>query len=387
MNTAHLNQTFKSLFDADHDATFFAPGRINLIGEHIDYNGGRVFPCAIDLGTWTLMRKRDDRTIRIHSLNFEEKETITLSLDNLDYDKAHSWGNYIKGTLVSFIEQGYSFDTGFDALFYGNIPTGSGLSSSASIQVCAAWMMKTIYNFDISRTEIALLVKNTENNYMGVSTGIMDQFIIANGRKNCALLLDTSTLDCSYVPINFTDLNVVIMNTNKQRELIHSPYNERLAQCQEALKIVRQHYDVSALCALDMSQLEAIQASFNDPLIYKRARHVISENLRTLAAVTALKANDFKTFGDLMNASHASLRDDYDVTGIELDTLVKTALSCEGVYGARVTGAGYGGCAIALVATDCIEALKERVSHVYEKTVGTLPSFYSVTICDGVHQL
>lgn len=386
MDRTHLNQTFKSLFDAQPSATFFAPGRINLIGEHIDYNGGRVFPCAIDMGTWVLVRKRTDKTIRISSLNFENVGVLTLSLDHLAYDKAHNWGNYIKGTLVSFIEQGFNFDTGFDALFYGTIPTGSGLSSSASIQVGTAWMLKTLYDFDMTRTDIAILVKNTENNYMGVSTGIMDQYVIANGQKDAALLLDTSTLDCTYVPIQFNDLSLVIMNTNKSRELIHSPYNQRLAQCQEALKVVQAHYDVKDLCSINSKQLEAIQHAFDDALIYRRARHVVSENERTLHAVSALKDNDFKTFGQLMNASHQALRDDYDVTGLELDTLVHTAQGLEGVYGARVTGAGYGGCAIALVKNDRVEALKQAVAPIYEETIGYAPSFYAVTISDGVNQ-
>ncbi len=387
MNEINVKEKLIELFGNGETQEFFAPGRVNLIGEHIDYNGGYVFPCAINLGTFASIRKREDRSFRLYSLNFEDKGIIEFDLDSLEYNPEHNWANYIKGTLDSYRKRGITLDEGFEVVFYGNIPTGSGLSSSASIQVVCAHMIKVLYNIDISGTEIAKLVKTTENEYMGVNTGIMDQFAIANGREGYAMLLDTATLEVEYVPMAIDGLKIVIMNTNKSRELITSAYNTRLEECQKALKIAQEHFSIKNLCELNLEQLLTIQDSFDDEIIFKRAHHAVSENDRTKLAVKALKANDFIQFGNLMNASHKSLREDYDVTGIELDTLVHTAQSIEGVYGARVTGAGYGGCAIALVKDEAIPTLEKLVREKYIEVMNYEPSFYTVTVSDGVKQI
>lgn len=384
MSALSVKEKLIELFGLGETQEFYAPGRVNLIGEHIDYNGGYVFPCAINLGTYVSVRKRSDSTIKLYSLNFEDKGVIEIDLDNLAYNPNHNWSNYIKGTLDSYKKLGMSIDRGFEAVFYGNIPTGSGLSSSASIQVVAAYMIKVLYDLNISRTDIAKLVKITENEYMGVNTGIMDQFAIANGKEGYAMLLDTSTLDFEYVPMSIDGFKIVIMNTNKSRELISSAYNTRLEECQKALTIAKNHYDISNLCDLTLRQLLAIKSSYDDSVIFKRAHHAVSENDRTKLAVDALKNNDFMLFGKLMNESHRSLQEDYDVTGVELDTLVYTAQSIEGVYGARVTGAGYGGCAIALVKNEAIERLQEIVGSKYKEVIGYDASFYTVSVSDGV---
>lgn len=387
MDQHSVKETLIELFGNGETQEFYAPGRVNLIGEHIDYNGGYVFPCAINLGTYVSVRKRNDRTVRLYSLNFMDIGVIEFDLDSLEYDSKHNWANYIKGTIDSYLKRGITLTHGFEAVFYGNIPTGSGLSSSASIQVVAAHMIKVLYNLDISGTEIAKLVKTTENEYMGVNTGIMDQFAIANGREGYAMLLDTATLDVEYVPMAIEGLKIVIMNTNKSRELITSAYNTRLQECQKALKITQKHFSIKNLCELNLEQLLSIKDSFDDEIIFKRAHHAVSENDRTKLAVKALKVNDFIQFGNLMNASHKSLREDYDVTGIELDTLVHTAQAIDGVYGARVTGAGYGGCAIALVKDEAIPTLEALVKDKYIEVMNYEPSFYTVTVSDGVKQI
>lgn len=384
MDSLNVKLKLTELFGEGESHEFYAPGRVNLIGEHIDYNGGNVFPCAINLGTYVSVRKREDKTLRLYSINFPENGIIEIDLNDLSYNPNHAWTNYIKGTLDSYAKIGHTLNSGFDAVFYGNIPTGSGLSSSASIQVAAAYMISKLFDIEISGTEIAKLVKVTENSYMGVNTGIMDQFAIAKGRKGYAMLLNTDTLDVEYVPVAIEGLKIVIMNTNKSRELITSAYNTRLEECHKALEIVKRHYDVNYLCDLNIEQLESIKSYFEDEIIYKRAHHAVSENDRTKLAVASLKNNDFITFGKLMNQSHKSLRDDYDVTGTELDTLVHTAQSMEGVYGARVTGAGYGGCAIALVKDEAIQTMIEKVSEQYLEVMGYEASFYIVTVDDGV---
>lgn len=384
MSIISVKDKLIELFGPGETQEFYAPGRVNLIGEHIDYNGGYVFPCAINLGTYVSARKRNDSTIKLYSLNFKDVGILEIELNDLSYDSNHNWANYIKGTLDSYNKMDMSIDFGFEAVFYGNIPTGSGLSSSASIQVVAAYMIKTLYKLNITNTEIAKLVKVTENEYMGVNTGIMDQFAIANGKEGYAMLLDTSTLDFEYVPMSIDGFKIVIMNTNKSRELISSAYNTRLEECQKALMIAQNHYDISNLCELSLDQLLAIENSFDDSVIFKRAHHAVSENDRTKLAVEALKNNDFLLFGKLMNESHHSLQEDYDVTGLELDTLVHTAQSIEGVYGARVTGAGYGGCAIALVKDEAIELLQELVGLKYTEVIGYDASFYTVSVSDGV---
>lgn len=387
MERKYLEKQFELNFGTTEYETFFAPGRVNLIGEHIDYNGGKVFPCAINLGTFAVVKKRSDRRLRFLSLNFESVGIVESSLDTLEYKEADMWANYAKGVLHSFEAVGCTLDVGFDIMYYGNIPNGSGLSSSASIEVLTAWIITSLYNFDKSRIECALLVQKTENEYMGVNTGIMDQFAISMGKKDYAILLDTSNLEFNYVPFSFEDAKLIIMNTNKRRELVDSKYNIRRSECDQALEIVKKHYDVSALCDISLSQLEQIEGFFNNEIVYRRARHAVSENERTNRAMTVLSNHDAVGFGALMNASHYSLKNDYEVTGLELDTLVSAAQSLHTTYGARVTGAGFGGCAIALIHKDSVQNFEEHVRQEYLSVVGYEPSFYSVEIEDGVRKL
>ncbi|AMC93776.1 galactokinase [Erysipelothrix larvae] len=382
-----LKQVFQEIYKSPGERVFFAPGRINLIGEHIDYNGGNVFPCAIDLGTYAVVKKREDRIVRFYSTNMPEKGVIEISLDDLSYNKEHGWTNYPKGVLYMLAQSNKEVPFGFDIAYEGNIPNGSGLSSSASISVLTCWVVNELYNLGVQPIECAQIVQKTENEYLGVSTGIMDQFAITMGKEKYAMLLDTSDLSYQYVPFDFEDATLLIMNTCKRRELIESAYNTRRDECEQALKIVREVYAVDALCSLSLVQLEAIQNRFEDETIYKRARHAVSENERTHKAVDVLTLHDANAFGELMNQSHTSLRDDYEVTGIELDTLVQTAQSIEGTYGARVTGAGFGGCSIALVKHDAVSEVIQKVRSVYVDTIGYEPAFYTVTPSRGVHEI
>lgn len=382
-----VKDCFKAVYGYEPQRHFFAPGRINLIGEHIDYNGGRVFPCAINMGTYGEVGLRDDRKVRFYSMNFESFGVLEIDLDDLKYQKEHDWVNYPKGLLSILEEHGYSLTHGIDIVYYGNIPNGSGLSSSASITVLTSWIVNTLFKFDLSLIECALFVQKTENEYMGVSTGIMDQFAIAMGKEKFAMLLDTSDLSYQYVPMDFEETSILIMNTCKRRELVTSAYNQRRSECDAALEIVKKHYQVNALCDLELSQLEAIKTDFEDFTIYQRARHAVTENERTVKAVKVLQANDAAGFGQLMNASHESLKTDYEVTGIELDTLVENAQKLEGVFGARVTGAGFGGCAIALVKNEAVAHVIETVGAIYKETIGYSAEFYTAVPSDGVREV
>ncbi|MCD8915761.1 galactokinase [Staphylococcus simulans] len=382
-----MKKQFEKQFDAQPEVAAFAPGRINLIGEHTDYNGGYVFPAAIELGTYGLARKRDDRTIRFYSLNFEEAGVISFSLDDLDYDKADSWANYPKGMVKFLIEAGYNIENGFDVIVEGNIPNGASLSSSASIEMLTGWLMKSLFNLDVERLELIQLGRKVENHFIGVNSGIMDQFIVGMGQKDQAILLDTSSLEYHYVPTEFGDYTISIMNTNKRRELAESKYNERLEECQKALALLQQELDVEALGHIDEATFEAHAHLIDDPVLLKRARHAVTENARVKAAYDALEHSDFKRFGQLLNESHASLKDDYEVTGVELDTLAESAQQVDGVLGARMTGAGFAGCAIALVHQSKIKALEEEVTRNYTEKIGYAPSFYHVNIGDGVKSI
>ncbi|MDQ5948212.1 MAG: galactokinase, partial [Pseudomonadota bacterium] len=334
IKTQLINQ-FTALFaNANATRLFFAPGRVNLIGEHTDYNGGNVFPCALDIGTYALVRARTDKLCRFYSINFPQQGVIEFDLDNLEFNSQHNWSNYPKGVMTEFIKAGAALTHGFEIIFFGNIPNGAGLSSSASIEVLMGTILNSYFSCNFDPIKIALLGQAAENNYIGVGCGIMDQFASAMGQANHAILLDCNTLNYSYAPLNIAGYKLVIANTNKQRGLADSKYNERLAQCRQALAILQQKLAIKALGEIDLAQLEQQANLFSDPLIYQRARHAVSENQRTLAAVAALKANDLIEFGKLMQASHISLRDDYAVTGTELDSLVSAAWEQAGCIGA-----------------------------------------------------
>lgn len=380
-----LVKVFKEKFGSEGDIrSYFAPGRVNLIGEHTDYNGGHVFPCALTIGTYAIVRKREDRNFRFYSTNFEGLGVIEASLDNLKYDKALDWTNYPLGVVWAFIEKGYPVDCGFDMLLFGNIPNGSGLSSSASVEVVTGVALRDLFGYDdISMIDIALFGQYSENNFNGVNCGIMDQFAIAMGKKDQAIFLDTSDLSYTYAPIKLADEKIVIACSNKKRGLGDSKYNERRAECEEALAELQTKLDIKALGELSEEEFEANKDLIKSEVRQRRAKHAVYENQRTLKAVDALKAGNLEEFGKLMNASHVSLRDDYEVTGIELDTLVENAWEQEGVIGSRMTGAGFGGCTVSIVKTDCVDKFIENVGKAYLEKIGYAADFYVVEIGDG----
>lgn len=380
-----LLKEFKEKFGSEGDIrSYFAPGRVNLIGEHTDYNGGHVFPCALTIGTYAIVRKREDRNFRFYSTNFESLGVIEASLDNLKYDKALDWTNYPLGVVWAFIEKGYPVDYGFDMLLFGNIPNGSGLSSSASVEVVTGVALRDLFGYDdISMIDIALFGQYSENNFNGVNCGIMDQFAIAMGKKDQAIFLDTSDLSYTYAPIKLANEKIVIACSNKKRGLGDSKYNERRAECEEALAELQTKLDIKALGELSEEEFESNKDLIKSEVRQHRAKHAVYENQRTLKAVDALKAGNLEEFGKLMNASHVSLRDDYEVTGIELDTLVENAWEQEGVIGSRMTGAGFGGCTVSIVKTDCVDKFIENVGKAYLEKIGYAADFYVVEIGDG----
>ena len=383
MNTAELIQAFSAIFGQEPDATFFSPGRINLIGEHTDYNGGHVFPAAITLGTYGAARKRDDQKLRFYSGNFEDLGVIEVDLADLVFKKEDNWTNYPKGVLKFLQEAGHVIDTGMDVYVLGNIPNGSGLSSSASLELLIGIMAEELFALKLDRLDLVKIGKKTENEFIGVNSGIMDQFAIGMGADQRAIYLDTNTLEYELVPLDLGDHVIVIMNTNKRRELADSKYNERRAECEKAVEELQAALDIQTLGELDEATFDEYAYLIQDANRLKRARHAVSENQRTLKAKTALVAGDLERFGRLVNASHVSLEHDYEVTGLELDTLAHTAWEQEGVLGARMTGAGFGGCGIAIVAKDKVEAFTETVGRIYTEKIGYPPSFYLAEIAGG----
>ena len=382
-----LYDKFKELFGYEAESKFFSPGRVNLIGEHTDYNGGHVFPCAIHRGTYALVKKRDDKKFRMYSENFENLGIIEFLLDNLVNEKKHNWVNYPKGVVKMFIEAGYKIDSGFDVLFYGNIPNGSGLSSSASIEIVTSIILKDLYNLDIDMVEMVKLSQKAENQFIGVNSGIMDQFAVGMGKKDNAILLDCNTLKYSYAPVILKDEVLVIGNTNKKRGLADSKYNERRAECEEALKDLQKELDIQSLGELSIEEFNKSEKLIKNEINRKRAKHAVYENQRTIKAQKELMEGNLEEFGRLMNESHVSLRDDYEVTGIELDTMVEIAWNQEGVIGSRMTGAGFGGCTISIVKKDAVDKFIANVGKEYKERVGLNADFYIVNISDGAKKL
>ena len=382
-----LYDKFKELFGYEAESKFFSPGRVNLIGEHTDYNGGHVFPCAIHRGTYALVKKRDDKKFRMYSENFENFGIIEFLLDNLVNEKKHKWVNYPKGVVKMFIEAGYKIDSGFDVLFYGNIPNGSGLSSSASIEIVTSIILKDLYNLDIDMVEMVKLSQKAENQFIGVNSGIMDQFAVGMGKKDNAILLDCNTLKYSYAPVILKDEVLVIGNTNKKRGLADSKYNERRAECEEALKDLQKELDIQSLGELSVEEFNKSEKLIKNEINRKRAKHAVCENQRTIKAQKELMEGNLEEFGRLMNESHVSLRDDYEVTGIELDTMVEIAWNQEGVIGSRMTGAGFGGCTISIVKKNAVDKFIANVGKEYKERVGLNADFYVVNISDGAKKL
>ncbi|MBW9158511.1 galactokinase [Clostridium tagluense] len=382
-----LKEMFKKVYCEEVEKVFFAPGRVNLIGEHTDYNGGNVFPCALTFGTYALIKKRDDKKIRFYSKNFEALGIIQMNIDEIEYDSEHDWANYPKGVIWAFENNGMKIDSGFDILFYGNIPNGAGLSSSASIEVVTGVVLKDLYNFPIHMIDIAKLSKEAENQFIGVNCGIMDQFAIAMGKKDCAILLDANTLKYEYANIKLNGASIVIANTNKRRGLADSKYNERRAECETALKDLQTVLPINSLCELNEEEFEKSRHLIKDEVCVRRAKHAIYENQRTLKAVEALGNSDIELFGKLMNKSHISLRDDYEVTGIELDTLVEIAWETPGIIGSRMTGAGFGGCSVSIVKDEFVDDFIKKASAEYKIKIGYEALFYVAQIGDGARKV
>ncbi|GFI48274.1 galactokinase [Lachnospiraceae bacterium] len=375
---------FEEVFgDAEGVKVFFAPGRVNLIGEHTDYNGGHVFPCALTIGTYGVARVREDRKLRFFSMNFERLGIIESSLEELKPSKEAGWTNYPKGVMWAFGEKGYQVPAGMDILLNGNIPNGSGLSSSASVEVVVGAMLREFFGFQVGNQDLALIGQFAENNFNGVNCGIMDQFAIAMGKKDHAIFLDTADLSYTYAPVKMAGAKIVIACSNKKRGLGDSKYNERRSECETALAELQKVVEIGGLGDLSEEQFEEYKSAIKDPVRIRRAKHAVYENQRTIKAVEALKANDIAQFGQMMNASHVSLRDDYEVTGIELDTLVEEAWKVEGVIGSRMTGAGFGGCTVSIVEDGAIDAFIKQVGEAYRAKIGYAADFYVVEIGDG----
>ena len=379
-----LVSKFEELFGTEGEIkTYFAPGRVNLIGEHTDYNGGHVFPCALTMGTYAVARKRNDKNLRFYSINFENLGVLESTIDELKYKKEEDWINYPKGMIWAMKDEGYNIDTGFDILYYGTIPNGAGLSSSASIEVLTGFVLKDLFNLDIDMTRLALLGQKAENKYVGVNCGIMDQFAIANGKQNYAIFLDTADLKYEYAPVALDNAKIVIMNTNKKRGLGDSKYNERRSECEEALKELQQKLNIKSLGELTEEEFEENKNLIKSETRQKRAKHAVYENQRTIKAVEALKENNIELLGKLMVESHSSLKNDYEVTGKELDTIVEESLKQDGVIGARMTGAGFGGCAVSIVKSDKVDDFIKNVGKSYKDKIGYDASFYAVEIGNG----
>ena len=382
---ANLVQKFYELFGAEGDIrTYFAPGRVNLIGEHTDYNGGHVFPCALTLGTYAVARKRDDDKIRFYSANFESLGIIETSLDDFVPSKKAGWTNYPKGVMWAFAKRGYVMTSGLDMLIYGDIPNGSGLSSSASLEVLTGVVLKDLYIFEeVSMVDIALIGQDSENNFNGCNCGIMDQFASAMGKKGNAVFLDTSTLEYEYAPVDLLDAKIVITNSKVKHSLVDSAYNDRRNECETALKELQEVIDIKTLGDLTEEEFEANKDAIKSEIRQKRAKHAVYENQRTIKAVEALKNNDIETFGQLMNASHESLKNDYEVSCEEVDVLVELAQSIPGVLGSRITGGGFGGCTVSIVKNDVIDKFIEVVGNGYTEKLGRKAEFYVVEIGGG----
>jgi len=384
-----LLREFSAIFgDYGKKHIFFSPGRVNLIGEHIDYNGGNVFPCAINLGTYGVVREREDNKCRLYSLNITKYGMKEFPINNIQKNSNDGWSAYEKGVVKIFSDNGFKFSRGFDLLIYGNIPNGAGLSSSASVELLTAVILKELNNLDIDMIEMIKLSQKAENLYVGVQSGIMDQFAIGMGKKNHAILLNCNTLNYQYAPFLSDNISIVVGNTNKKRGLADSKYNERRISCEEALKIFQDNgVKINNLCDLSMEEFNNIKTLLKDNTLLKKATHAVSENERTRKAVINLENGDFDSFGKLMNESHLSLKNDYEVTGIELDTMVNLAWNTEGVVGSRMTGAGFGGCTVSLVKNDFVENFKQSVGGNYLKKIGRTPEFYVITVGDGTRKL
>jgi galactokinase len=385
MTTQELKTAFKTTYGKPADAVYFAPGRVNLIGEHTDYNGGAVFPCALSFGTNLLLAKNDKKVMNFKSLN--QPEIVTLNFDQLTTRLEKSWVNYPLGVMAQFIKRGVTFTQGYDILIWGNVPNGAGLSSSAALEVVTAFALNDQLGTNFNRTDIALIGQKAEHEFALVNCGIMDQFVSANGAKDHAVHLNCDTLEFELVPVKLEGVKIVISNTHSPHKLDSGAYNQRVAECKKAVEQLNTVRPLKYLAELTEAEFKSIESAITDPVAHKRARHVVGEVQRTSDAVKALKAGDINLFGKLMNASHASLRDDYEVTGPELDCMAEEAWKIDGVIGSRMTGGGFGGCTVSLVKEEAIDTFIAQVGANYEKRIGIKPDFYIAEIGDGATKL
>ena len=388
MNEAEIKKNvldkFGELFGSTEGVkVYFAPGRVNMIGEHTDYNGGHVFPCALTIGTYAAAKKRTDRKLRLFSINFDKLGVMESSIDDLKPAKEAGWTNYPKGVMWAFGLRGMEMDCGLDMVLYGNIPNGSDLSSSASLEVLTAYLLRDLYGFDVSNTDLALISQYSENNFNGCNCGIMDQFASAMGKKDHAIFLNTADLSYEYAPLVLDGAKIIVTNSNVKHSLVDSKYNERRSECEKALEELQTVIGINGLGDLTEEQFELYKAAIKDEVRVKRAKHAVYENQRTIRAVEALKQNDVALFGQLMNASHVSLRDDYEVSCEEIDVLVEEAWKIDGVIGSRITGGGFGGCTVSIVKDEAVDEFKEKVGAAYMERVGKKADFYVVEIGDG----
>ena len=389
-HTERVLQAFEQQFgDTEGVRLFFAPGRVNLIGEHTDYNGGHVFPCAISLGTYAAARKRTDRVMRFFSVNFEKIGVISTSLDDLTPSKQAGWTNYPKGVVWAFAQKGHPIDCGFDMVIYGDIPNGSGLSSSASLEVLTGEMLRSFFGMEdvFTNEDLALIGQYSENEYNGMKCGIMDQFASAMGKEGNAIFLDTNSMEFEYAPLNLAGMKLMVTNTNKKHSLVDSEYNLRREQCGRALADLQKKLDVKTLGDLSIEEYEANKDLIEDEVCRRRAKHAVYENQRTIEAVAALKAGDVEHFGKLMNESHVSLRDDYETSCQEADILAEEAWKIPGVLGSRITGGGFGGCTVSIVKDEAVEKFQKKLGEVYLEKVGYPASFYTLEIGGGPKEL
>lgn len=384
-----LFNKFAELFgSADLARFYFSPGRVNLIGEHTDYNGGHVFPCALTIGTYGAARRREDRLIHFYSMNLDRFGVVEVSLDDLSYNSKYNWANYPLGVVWAFAEKGYPLESGFDMVIWGNIPNGSGLSSSASLEVLTGVILTDLFGItDLNMTDLALIGQYSENNFNGCNCGIMDQFAVAMGKKDNAIFLDTSTLKFEYAPIELEDAKIIITNSKVKHSLVDSAYNDRRQECSDALAALQRELDIESLGDLSPADFEANKGLITDPVQQKRAKHAVYENQRTIDAVAALRAGNINRFGELMNQSHISLRDDYAVSCDEIDILVDLAWKIPGVIGSRITGGGFGGCTVSIVKNDSVDIFIESIGKAYKEKVGHEAEFYTVQIGNGASRL
>ena len=383
MDTGVLEKRFEEIYGAKVEHLYFAPGRVNLIGEHIDYNGGRVFPCALSFGTYLAVARREDRKIAFASMN----QTFQVECDQSIFEnKPSEWVKYPLGVMKEFSDRGLD-PWGFNILYFGDIPNGAGLSSSASIEVVTAFMLNDQLNAGLDVVELVKMSQRAENVFVGMNCGIMDQFAVGMGKKGHAIALDCGTLDYDLIPLNLNGYKLVITNSNKNHDLVTSEYNVRRSQCEQALADINQGLNLKHLCDLSEEELEWVRHLISDETVYRRARHAVSENARVNEAIDVLQKGDLVRFGELMNASHRSLKEDYEVTGVEMDTLAEEGQKLPGVLGSRITGGGFGGCTVSLVNEDNVQGFIEKLASVYHDKIGLNAEFYVADIGDGVRKI